>query len=245
MRAGRDISFKIGLDEEGVRRVLRKEISTIAKVKGVPEAPLVAVLDKLGERHVPSAEIPARLAAAADELIRLRAELARLHDDRPEFASIRTRASALIDRGEFDAARAVLRSVLVVAAATVSRREFLPFSPKYRIEIRDHRWLLKIAPDGAAVFFVRGTATSDQNCPFVILYAQFDTTDDSWYVVDITQITTDGYWAAFVPVSRLILDVPLRILASLSDEPVPLGRVSSPPAAGNGKQSQVYVLRPS
>ena len=67
------------------------------------------MLDKLGETRVPLEEIPARLAAAADELIRLRADLTRLRDDRPEFATLRARASALIDQGEFDAARAVLR----------------------------------------------------------------------------------------------------------------------------------------
>ncbi|MGH7120263.1 MAG: hypothetical protein ACREFP_14955 [Acetobacteraceae bacterium] len=55
------------------------------------------------------AEIPARLDAAANELIRLRADLARFRNDRPEFAAIRDRASALIDQGEFDAARAALR----------------------------------------------------------------------------------------------------------------------------------------
>src|SRR5260370_41960189 len=56
-----------GLDEEGVRRVLRDEISGLAKAKGVPEAPLRAVLEKLGEKRIPKSEIPARLAAAADE----------------------------------------------------------------------------------------------------------------------------------------------------------------------------------
>ncbi len=34
---------------------------------------------------------------------------ARLRNDRPEFAAIRAKASALIDRGDFDAARAALR----------------------------------------------------------------------------------------------------------------------------------------
>jgi tetratricopeptide (TPR) repeat protein len=107
--AGDIVGGNKGLDEEGVRAVLRDELSALAKAKGVPEAPLRAVLRKLGETRVPRAEIPARLAAAADELIRLRADLARLHDDRPEFAEIRARAFTLIDRGEFDAARAVLR----------------------------------------------------------------------------------------------------------------------------------------
>jgi tetratricopeptide (TPR) repeat protein len=79
-----------------------------AEAKGVAEAPLREVLKRLGETEVAEAEIPDRLAKAADELIRLRADLERLRNERPEFAAIRARASALIDKGDFDAARAVL-----------------------------------------------------------------------------------------------------------------------------------------
>ncbi len=101
-------------------------ISIIANAKGVPEAPLRAVLEKLGEKHVPEEEIPARLNAAADELVRLRADLARLRNDRPEFAAIRARAAGLIDLGDFDAARAVLREGREAARALreeISRSE--------------------------------------------------------------------------------------------------------------------------
>ncbi|HEY6520838.1 MAG TPA: hypothetical protein VIZ19_15895 [Roseiarcus sp.] len=79
-----------------------------AEAKGVAEAPLREVLKRLGETEVAEAEIPERLAKAAEELLRLRADLARLSNDRPEFAAIRARASALIDKGDFDAARAAL-----------------------------------------------------------------------------------------------------------------------------------------
>ena len=51
------------------------------------------VLKRLGETEVAEAEIPDRLAKAADELLCLRADLARLSNDRPEFAAIRARAS--------------------------------------------------------------------------------------------------------------------------------------------------------
>ena len=47
-----------------------------AEAKGVPEAPLREVLKRLGETEVAEAEIPYRLAKAADELFRLRADLA-------------------------------------------------------------------------------------------------------------------------------------------------------------------------
>ena len=79
-------------------------VKATAEVKGVPEAPLREVLKRLGETEVAEAEIPDHLAKAADELIRLRADLARFSNDRPEFAAIRARASTLIDRGDFDAA---------------------------------------------------------------------------------------------------------------------------------------------
>ena len=79
-----------------------------SRAKGVAEAPLREVLKRLGETEVAEAEIPERLARAADELLRLRADLDRLRNDRPEFAAIRARASAAIDKGDFDAARAAL-----------------------------------------------------------------------------------------------------------------------------------------
>ena len=83
-------------------------VKATAEAKGVAEAPLREVLKRLGETEVAEAEIPDRLAKAADELIRLRADLARLSNDRPEFAAIRARASSLIDKGDFDAARVAL-----------------------------------------------------------------------------------------------------------------------------------------
>jgi hypothetical protein len=115
----RDSTIQIGLDaketgEEIARQIdpLRKEFTAltvqIAREKGVEIAPLQAILVKLGEAGVPDHEIPARLDAAADELIDLRIQLTRLTNARPEFASIRNQALAQIDRGEFDAARATL-----------------------------------------------------------------------------------------------------------------------------------------
>jgi tetratricopeptide (TPR) repeat protein len=83
-------------------------VAETSQAKGVPEAPLREVLKKLGETEVAEAEIPDRLAKAANELLRLRDDLTRLRNDRPEFAAIRARASAAIDRGELDAARAAL-----------------------------------------------------------------------------------------------------------------------------------------
>jgi tetratricopeptide (TPR) repeat protein len=108
---GRDVSnsqMTIGLDEEGVRKVLQQELARIAEEKGVPVAPLRAVLEKLGATQTAIEEIPKRLAAAADELLALRQDLQRLRNDRPELAAIRAQALALIDAGDLDAARAAL-----------------------------------------------------------------------------------------------------------------------------------------
>ena len=97
-------------------------VAETSRAKGVPEAPLREVLKKLGEAEVAEAEIPERIAKAADELLQLRADLMRLRNDRPEFAAIRARASALIDKGDFDAARAALNEGRVAARAL--REEF-------------------------------------------------------------------------------------------------------------------------
>jgi tetratricopeptide (TPR) repeat protein len=120
---GRD---KIGVDEKEVgrqiaeaqrpvteqliehRATLARLTEQMAREKGVEIKPLRAILGKLGEAGVPDDEIPARLDAAANQLISLRTQLARLTNERPEFASIRNQALAYIDRGEFDAARAAL-----------------------------------------------------------------------------------------------------------------------------------------
>jgi hypothetical protein len=92
-------------------------VRATAEARGVAEAPLRKVLKKLDEAEVAEAEIPDRLAKAADELLRLRADLAKLRNDRPEFAAIRARASALIDKGDFDAARAALNEGRIAARA--------------------------------------------------------------------------------------------------------------------------------
>jgi tetratricopeptide (TPR) repeat protein len=82
---------------------------------------LRAILEKLGEAGVPDDKISARLNAAADQLISLRTQLARLPNK--QSASIRDQALAHIDRGEFDAARAALARGR--KAARTNEAEFL------------------------------------------------------------------------------------------------------------------------
>ncbi len=91
-----------------VLEAIRATLPAEAQARGVPEPPLRRALEKLGASDTPTEEIPSRFDSALDELIRLRAELARMRNDRPEFATIRERASALIDAGDFSAARVEL-----------------------------------------------------------------------------------------------------------------------------------------
>jgi tetratricopeptide (TPR) repeat protein len=141
---GRDIRdstiiIKRGLDEEETSRlfagvlgpIAEKVMSAladqVAREKGIPEPPLRAILAKLGHGHVPDYEIPERLNAAADQLIALRKQLGRLGDDRPELATIRAQALELIDRGDIDGARQVLRKGrdAVRCGARLREAEFL------------------------------------------------------------------------------------------------------------------------
>ena len=145
-------SVKIGLDEEKTARLFadtqrpladelkeefKKVSDQIADQKGIPAASLQAVLEKLGEKGVAEHEIPARLHAAADQLIELRAQLAKLTNDRPELAVIREQALALIDEGDLDGARAKLNQGREAARASreeASRKEAEFLADEARID---------------------------------------------------------------------------------------------------------------
>lgn len=95
--------------EHAAERRHREVMEAIAREKGVPIPPLLAVLRLLGEAEVAPEQIPARLEAAAERLRELEERLARPSTDRPETQAARAKARALIDEGAFDAAEAVLR----------------------------------------------------------------------------------------------------------------------------------------
>lgn len=84
-------------------------MEAIARDKGVPIAPLAAVLRLLGEADVPPEIIPTRLEAAAGRLLELEARLSQSSNDRPETAAARERARRLLDAGDLDGAEAALR----------------------------------------------------------------------------------------------------------------------------------------
>jgi len=112
----------IGLDEKQVgRRVaeaqqpltdqLEKLAAQVAREKGVEIAPLRAILKKLGEAGVADEDVSKRLDDKADELIKLREEIAQLRRGAPELASFAQLAQGLIDKGDLDGTRAVLAFV--------------------------------------------------------------------------------------------------------------------------------------
>jgi PAS domain-containing protein len=87
---------------------LERLVAQVSRDKGVPTAPLRAILIKLGEAGVSEEAIPLRLDAKADELLKLREEIARFKQGPVELASFAQRAQALIDQGDFGGARAAL-----------------------------------------------------------------------------------------------------------------------------------------
>ena len=109
----------IGLDEKRVGQELRKTqqplteglerlAAQVAREKGVEVAPLLKILEKLGDAGVKDEDIPTRLGEKADELIKLRAENEQLRRGPPALAAIAEEVQALIDKGEFDDARRAL-----------------------------------------------------------------------------------------------------------------------------------------
>jgi tetratricopeptide (TPR) repeat protein len=87
----------------------QKELAAqVAHDKGVPVEPLLSVLVKLGEKGVQETDVPKRLDAAADELIKLRAEVEQFQHGPPALAAIAQEAQTLIDKGDLDGARHAL-----------------------------------------------------------------------------------------------------------------------------------------
>ena len=158
------------LTQQEIGRLLEEKfaplVDQMARDKGVSAKSLHDILLKFGETIVSDDQIPARLDAKADELIELRAQLARLRNDRPELAAIREQALALVDQGDLDRARAVLNGGREAARALreeASRNEAELLADEARI---DH---LQLAYRTAAEKFAEAAA----------LVAPFDA-EDEW-----------------------------------------------------------------
>jgi tetratricopeptide (TPR) repeat protein len=119
----------IGVDERRVGRQiidaqrplddkLEKLLALTVRDKGVEIAPLRAILVKLGDAGVSDEDIARRLDAKADELVKLRQDIARLRQGPAELTSFVEPAQALIDKGDFDGARATLAAAREAARKT-------------------------------------------------------------------------------------------------------------------------------
>jgi len=83
-----------------INETLKEIAHKIARDKGVPVEPLLAVLKKLGQDHVPVSQIPDRLHCAADELLILRKIFATSGPNSAERPVLREYALSLIERGK-------------------------------------------------------------------------------------------------------------------------------------------------
>lgn len=92
-----------------IQAQLSEVLAATARDKGVPIAPLQAVLARLGVLNVTPDDIPARLEAAATRLLELEKTLAQPIQGDATAQAAREEARRLIDRGDFDAAAATLR----------------------------------------------------------------------------------------------------------------------------------------
>jgi hypothetical protein len=91
-----------------------KLVAQVARERGVDFASLRAILNKLGEAGFRDEDISKRLDATADELIKLREEIAKVRQGPPEFAVYADQAQALINKGDIEGARDALRPVLTI-----------------------------------------------------------------------------------------------------------------------------------
>jgi tetratricopeptide (TPR) repeat protein len=123
-------TLNIGPDKEWIRRVFREEAAQIAGEKGIPLASLQAALKTFGEIGVREEDIPTRLEAAANELVGLRAENDLLKKGPPQIAAIADEVQALIDKGDFDTARASLSR-----GREVARKKFREESSRYEAQL--------------------------------------------------------------------------------------------------------------
>jgi len=94
--------------EAGQRELGAQLALLVAAQKGVPDSTLQAILARFGEVGVPSDQLQRRLDEEADECLRLKAHW-EAHAS-PDLLAIRARALALLNEGDLDSARQLLRA---------------------------------------------------------------------------------------------------------------------------------------
>jgi len=145
--------------------MLAQILAKVSADKGVPAAPLQAVLLRMGESDVPAQEIAARLAAKAEEYLTLRDQWARVADTQPDVAAVRQEAFARLEKGELDAARALIgaaRARLKEARLVASREEATLLADEAQVDLLALRYrdaANKYAEAGDLVAFDAGAVT--------------------------------------------------------------------------------------
>jgi tetratricopeptide (TPR) repeat protein len=105
------VQLRIAAAQKPLTDQFEKLAAQVAREKGVEVAPLRAILIKLGEAGVADQDVAKSLDEKADELIKLREEIAQLRGGGPQVASLAQTAQALLDNGDLDSTRAILAFV--------------------------------------------------------------------------------------------------------------------------------------
>jgi tetratricopeptide (TPR) repeat protein len=126
---GRDVGQQVSDAQKPLAEQLEKLAAEVAREKGVEIAPLRAILLKLGEAGVRDEDIAKRLDDKANELVKLRAEMARLRQGPAELGSFAQQAQVLVDKGDFDGARTALAAGR--AAARVLREQSSRYEARF------------------------------------------------------------------------------------------------------------------
>jgi tetratricopeptide (TPR) repeat protein len=109
LQGQRGIQLQLSESEAAANQRHAELLAAIARDKGVPIAPLQAVLARLGDLNVAPEQIPARLEAAATRLLELERTLAQPIQGDAASQAARDDARRMIDQGDFEAAAAKLR----------------------------------------------------------------------------------------------------------------------------------------
>lgn len=152
--------IEAAIDSQAV--VLAQILAKVSADKGVPTAPLQAVLLRMGESEVPAEQIAARLAAKAEEYLALREQWARVADTQPDVTAVRQEAFARLEKGELDAARALIgaaRTRLKEARLVAAREEATLLADEAQVDMLALRYrdaAAKYAEAGELVAFEAG-----------------------------------------------------------------------------------------
>jgi tetratricopeptide (TPR) repeat protein len=124
-----------------------EKLSTILELlsteKGVPVAPLRAILERFGDQRVPDHDIVARLAKKADEYLDLREQWLKAGAATPDLEAVRRNALRLIDIGDLDGARGLFaeaRKVVRSAREERAREEAALLADEGRVDELDVRY---------------------------------------------------------------------------------------------------------